>query len=246
MESVLQIAAEASRQATRAQALVSNNLANTGTTAFKGDLYSAQARYIVVSPVEGGGISEPEVTSVDLSPGAVAFTGRDLDIAINGDGWMQVITPGGEEVLSRRGDLRVDINGNLTDAVGNQILGDGGPINIPPFSSLTIGADGTISIIPRGENPTSSAAIDRIMLVNPQSSELSKGPDGHIRANPGANLVPDASVQIVIGALETSNVNPISAMVQMIELARSYESHINTMKSANELEGSSASLMRLE
>jgi flagellar basal-body rod protein FlgF len=84
------------------------------------------------------------------------------------------------------------------------------------------------------------------MLVNPQSSELAKGSDGHIRANPGANLTPDASVQMVIGALETSNVNPISAMVQMIELARSYESHINTMKSADELEGSSASLMRLE
>ena len=159
---------------------------------------------------------------------------------------MQVVTPGGEEILSRRGDLRVDPNGNLVDAEQNQILGDGGPINVPADSRVTIGADGTVSYVPRGENALGTVVIGRIALVNPDVESLTKGPDGNIRAGGQANLEPSADVQLAVGALETSNVNPIASMVQMIELSRSFESQIQTMKSADELDASSASLMRLE
>jgi flagellar basal-body rod protein FlgF len=159
---------------------------------------------------------------------------------------MRVITPGGEEVLSRRGDLRVDPTGNLVDAEHNQILGDGGPINVPADSRVTIGADGTISFIPRGETALGTVVTGRISLVNPNPDNLTKGLDGNIRAEDQANLEPAAEVQLAVGALETSNVNPIASMVQMIELSRSFEGHIQTMKSADELDASSASLMRLE
>jgi flagellar basal-body rod protein FlgF len=169
-----------------------------------------------------------------------------LDIAIAGDGWMQVITPAGEEILSRRGDLRIDPNGNLIDAEQNQILGDGGPINVPADSQVTIGADGTVSFIPRGETALGTVVTGRILLVNPAAETLTKGLDGNIRAEGQANLEPAADVQLAVGALETSNVNPIASMVQMIELSRSFEGHIQTMKSADELDASSASLMRLE
>jgi flagellar basal-body rod protein FlgF len=169
-----------------------------------------------------------------------------LDIAIAGDGWMQVITPAGEEILSRRGDLRIDPNGNLVDAEQNQILGDGGPINVPADSQVTIGADGTVSFIPRGETALGTVVTGRILLVNPAAETLTKGLDGNIRAEGQANLEPAADVQLAVGALETSNVNPIASMVQMIELSRSFEGHIQTMKSADELDASSASLMRLE
>jgi flagellar basal-body rod protein FlgF len=169
-----------------------------------------------------------------------------LDIAIAGDGWMQVITPAGEEILSRRGDLRIDPNGNLVDAEQNQILGDGGPINVPADSQVTIGADGTVSFIPRGETALGTVVTGRILLVNPDPETLTKGLDGNIRAEGQANLEPAADVQLAVGALETSNVNPIASMVQMIELSRSFEGHIQTMKSADELDASSASLMRLE
>ena len=143
-------------------------------------------------------------------------------------------------------DLRLDIDGNLIDATGNQILGDGGPINLPPSSSITIGSDGVISYVPIGETALGRVTQGRISLVNPDPATLSKGLDGHIRAEAGANLEPSADVQLSVGALETSNVNSIAAMVQMIELARSFEGHVQTMKSADELDGSSASLMRLE
>ena len=238
MSTVLQVAAAASRQIANAQAVVTHNLANAGTTAFKADLFYAEQGY--VNKGEAG------ASAVDFRVGNIAYTGRDLDIAIAGDGWMQVITPAGEEVLSRRGDLRIDPNGNLIDAEQNQILGDGGPINVPADSRVTIGADGTVSFIPRGETALGTVVTGRILLVNPAPETLTKGLDGNIRAQGQANLEPAADVQLAVGALETSNVNPIASMVQMIELSRSFEGHIQTMKSADELDASSASLMRLE
>jgi flagellar basal-body rod protein FlgF len=238
MSTVLQVAAAASRQIAHAQAAVTHNLANAGTTAFKADLFYAEQGY-----AKSG---ETGSSAVDFRAGNISYTGRDLDIAIAGDGWMRVITPGGEEVLSRRGDLRVDPTGNLVDAEQNQILGDGGPINVPADSQVTIGADGTISFIPRGETALGTVVTGRISLVNPNPNNLTKGLDGNIRAEDQANLEPAAEVQLAVGALETSNVNPIASMVQMIELSRSFEGHIQTMKSADELDASSASLMRLE
>jgi len=238
MSTVLQVAAAASRQIAHAQAAVTHNLANAGTTAFKADLFYAEQGY-----AKSG---EAGASAVDFKAGNISYTGRDLDIAIAGDGWMRVITPGGEEVLSRRGDLRVDPTGNLVDAEQNQILGDGGPINVPADSQVTIGADGTISFIPRGETALGTVVTGRISLVNPNPDNLTKGLDGNIRAEDQANLEPAAEVQLAVGALETSNVNPIASMVQMIELSRSFEGHIQTMKSADELDASSASLMRLE
>ena len=238
MSTVLQVAAAASRQITNAQAAVTHNLANAGTTAFKADLFYAEQGY--------ANRGEAGASAVDFRVGNIAYTGRDLDIAIAGDGWMQVITPAGEEVLSRRGDLRIDPNGNLIDAEQNQILGDGGPINVPADSQVTIGADGTVSFIPRGETALGTVVTGRILLVNPAPETLTKGLDGNIRAEGQANLEPAAEVQLAVGALETSNVNPIASMVQMIELSRSFEGHIQTMKSAEELNASSASLMRLE
>ena len=238
MSTVFQVAAAASRQIANAQATVTHNLANAGTTAFKADLFYAEQGY--------ANKGEAGASAVDFRAGNIAYTGRDLDIAIAGDGWMQVITPAGEEILSRRGDLRIDPNGNLIDAEQNQILGDGGPINVPADSQVTIGADGTVSFIPRGETALGTVVTGRILLVNPAPETLTKGLDGNIRAEGQANLEPAADVQLAVGALETSNVNPIASMVQMIELSRSFEGHIQTMKSADELDASSASLMRLE
>lgn len=246
MQSIIQISAEAARQVGSAQALVSHNLANAGTTAFKADLYQAQSEYLE------GGILNPSATTsshgqgVDYTPGNVQFTGRDLDVAITGEGWMKVVTPEGGTVLSRRGDLRVDENGQLIDAANNAILGNNGPIALPPFSSMTIASDGNISIVPIGQPATAVAIIDRILMVNPDPTQLQKGLDGAIRTADIDTLEADASVRLAVGALETSNVNPITAMVQMIELSRAFEGHIQSMKSAEELDTSSASLMKLE
>ena len=150
MQSIFQTIAEANRQIDSAQSLVSNNLANTGTTAFKADLYAAQAKYRG-DFLDASALPNARDSVVDLSSGNISFTGRDLDIAINGSGWMQVLTPVGEEVLSRRGDLRIDLDGRLVDGVGRQIMSETGPIAIQPdATSIAIGSDGTISFSPPG------------------------------------------------------------------------------------------------
>lgn len=246
MANIAHLAAHAARQVQQAQAVVTHNLANSGTTGFKADLYLAESLYM-----EGGALGSAVMAGshgkgVDFSPGAVTQTGRDLDIALTGNGWLQVVADDGTLALSRRGDLRVDTDGFLKDATGKTLMGNGGPISLPPYSSLSIGSDGTISIVPLGELPTSLVVLDRLMLVNPPAEQLEKGLDGMVRAPDMEALEPDANVRIAVGALETSNVSSVGAMVEMIELARTFEQHIQTIKSAEELDASSSSIMKLE
>ena len=246
MSNIAHLDAQSARQIQQAQAVVTHNLANSGTTGFKADLYQAQSSYVDGGDINGTAEANSVGGGVDYSSGAIAQTGRDLDIAITGDGWFQVVADDGTLALSRRGDLRVGTDGLLKDATGKTIMGNGGPVSLPPYSSLSIGSDGTISIVPMGELPTNIVALDRLMLVNPPEDQLVKSADGMIRVANMDNLEPDANVRVAVGALETSNVSPVGAMVEMITLARSFEQHTQTIKSAEELDASSASIMKLE
>ena len=244
MSNIAHLAAQSAREIQQAQAVVTHNLANSGTTGFKADLYQAQSSYLNAADVTGTAGSNG--SALDYSAGAIAQTGRDLDVAITGDGWFQVVANDGTLALSRRGDLRVGTDGILKDATGKTIMGNAGPVSLPPYSSLSIGTDGTISIVPMGELPTNIVALDRLMLVNPPVEQLVKSADGMVRVEDMNRLEPDANVRVAVGALETSNVSPVGAMVEMITLARSFEQHIQTIKSAEELDASSASIMKLE
>ena len=247
MQSIFQTIAEANRQIDLAQSVVSNNLSNAGTTAFKADLYAAQVQYRGNADVDTGAMPFAPDGVVDMTEGNVSFTGRDLDIAINGSGWMQVVTPEGEQVLSRRGDLRIDTDGRLIDGVGRQVMSEAGPLTIQPdATAIAVGTDGTISYTPPGNAGAARVALGRIMLVNPNPESLVKGLDGEIRADANEDLLADAEIQVVSGALESSNVNPISAMVEMISLSRAFEAQSKTLKSADEMNESSASLMRVQ
>ena len=244
MSNIANLAAQSAREIQQAQAVVTHNLANSGTTGFKADLYQAQSSYLNAADVTGTAGSNG--SALDYSAGAIAQTGRDLDVAITGDCWFQVVANDGTLALSRRGDLRVGTDGILKDATGKTIMGNAGPVSLPPYSSLSIGTDGTISIVPMGELPTNIVALDRLMLVNPPVEQLVKSADGMVRVEDMNRLEPDANVRVAVGALETSNVSPVGAMVEMITLARSFEQHIQTIKSAEELDASSASIMKLE
>ena len=216
MQSIFQTIAEANRQIDSAQSVVSNNLANTGTTAFKADLYAAQVRYRGDFNVDASALPNARDSVVDLSGGNISFTGRDLD-------------------------------GRLVDGVGRQIMSETGPVAIQPdATSIAIGSDGTISFAPPGNAGAARIALGRIMLVNPDPADLTKGLDGEIRIAAGADAVPATGTQVIAGALESSNVNPISAMVEMISLSRAFEAQSKTLKSADEMNESSASLMRVQ
>ena len=245
MDDLIYVTMTGAKESLVEQAVHVNNLANATTPGFKADL--GQARSM---PVFGDGhptrvYAMAERPAVDLRPGPVVTTGRDLDVAVNGDGWLVVQAPDGSEALTRRGDLRISSSGLLETGAGHLVLGNGGPIAISPAQKLDIGADGTLSIVPLGGDPTTSVALDRLKLVNPSLDTLVKGEDGLIRPENGAPLDADASVRVIAGAIEASNVNAVESMVNMIEESRRFELQFKLLDVAERNDTASSSMLRL-
>lgn len=245
MDRMLYVAMAGADEMMQAQTVMAHNLANASTTGFRADQVNFKSL-----PLYGPGqptrvYPEAETGAVDTTPGTISTTGRSLDVAVNGQGWIAVQAPDGSEAYTRAGDLKLTETGQLETGAGYPVLGNSGPIAVPPAQSLVIGDDGTISIRPEGQTPQALAVVDRIKLVNPDATQLVKGSDGLLRLNDGSTAPADASVQVTSGALESSNVNPVDAMVTMIELSRQYEMQIKMMKTAQQNDASSAQLMQL-
>ena len=245
MDEMIYIAMTGAKQTEYAQAINSNNLANISTTGFRADLHAFSS-----VPIEGPGI-DTRVNAVvdsygtDMSQGPIVNTGRELDVALRGDGFIAVQSPDGGEAYTRAGNMRLEPGGLLTTANGYLVLGDGGPLSVPPNSKLEIGRDGTISVRPLGTGPEALTIADRIKLVNPDASRLQKGEDGLFYLPDGEIADPDASVEIQNGALEQSNVNVAKTLVNMIELARQYEMQVNLIKESEENADAAAQMMSL-
>lgn len=245
MDRMLYIAMEGARQTLQSQAVNSNNLANVSTTGFRADLDSFRSL-----PVQGPGFDSRTYSAdrglgVNFEQGDTVTTGRELDFAIKGKGWIAVQAPDGTEAYTRAGDLRVSETGLLTTGSGHPVLGNGGPIVLPPAEKLAIGDDGTITVLPVGQSATTMAVADRIKLVNPEQTALEKGVDGLIRMRDGSEAPADATVSLTSGALETSNVSVVEAMVKMIDLARHFEMQIKGMTLAKENDAASARLLQM-
>jgi flagellar basal-body rod protein FlgF len=180
----------------------------------------------------------------DATTGSAQYTGVDLDVAVTGDGWLAVQGPDGREAYTRAGDLRIDATGQLLNGAGHPVLGDNGPITVPPHNSVTVGRDGSISIVPLGQQASTMSTIGRIKLVNPPAASLERGSDGLFRMKDGGDAPADAAVQVTSGALESSNVNIAETMTQMIELARRYELQIKSIRTAEEDANQSTRLLQ--
>ena len=185
MDKSLYIAMSGAKQTLLAQTANANNLANAQTSGFKSDLEQFRSM-----PVYGPGFPSrvyamAERPGTDLSPGAIQQTGRELDVAVEGDGWIAVQGSDGKEAYTRAGDLRITPEGLLQTGTGLQVMGQDGPISLPPAQKLEIGKDGTISMVPLGANATNTAVIDRIKLVKPELQNLEKRSDGlmHLKDN---------------------------------------------------------------
>jgi len=244
MDELAYVAMTGAKQIMLAQAVNSHNLANASTVGFRANLTAFES-----VPVDGPGYDTRVNAQVQPggwsnATGALVSTGNPLDVAVNG-GWLAVQAPDGTEAYTKAGDLRVNAVGVLTTGAGHPVMGEGGPVAVPPHIKLTIGGDGTVSIIALGQGPETSASLDRIKLVNPAAQEMVKGPDGLMHMADGSTAPADADVKLTSGSLVGSNVNAVDAMVTMIELARQFEMQVRLIDTADQNAQAAASIMRL-
>ena len=245
MDRVIYTAMSGAKHILDQQSTNSNNLANVSTTGFK-----AQIDSFLSVPVLGGEIDTRAFVinasnGTDFTPGAIQQTGRTLDVAIEGKGWFSVQRPDGSEGLTRNGSFKVSENGILQTAGGRNVLGGGGPITIPPNVNISIGADGTISSIDPAISGGPSTPIDVLKLSNPDEKKLVRGGDGLFNNQDLSPIAADPTVRVVNGALESSNVNVVQGMVNMISLARQFDIQMQLMKNAEDSDQKAAQLFSL-
>jgi flagellar basal-body rod protein FlgF len=244
MDRLVYVAMSGAKETLRAQTSNSYNLANVSTVGFRADLSAFQAQQVQGAGLPSRAYATNSTVGWDASSGTMEQTGRNLDVAVQGQGWIAVQGPDGSEAYTRAGDLRVDPNGQLTTAAGYPVLSDSGPVSVPPYASISVGSDGSIAIVPLGQTPQTIAICGRIKLVNPPSASLERTAGGLYRTQNGGDSPADASVQLTPGALESSNVNMASAMTNMIDLARTYDMQLKSMKSAEDNDSSSTKLLQ--
>jgi flagellar basal-body rod protein FlgF len=214
------------------QATTSHNLANSTTTGFRAQLDSFRAVPVISEGLPTRAYVVDATVGTDFSTGSMQITGRDLDVAVQGKGWLVVQAEDGTEKLTRHGSLKVSENGVLQTQSGLNVVGDGGPITIPPEVTIAFAKDGTISSIPMGTKPNAVQVIGRLKLVNPPEANLVRDADGLFRTNDGNVPDADAAVTVAGGMLEGSNVNVVESMVTMINLARQFEMQMKLLTNA--------------
>jgi flagellar basal-body rod protein FlgF len=232
MDRLIYTVASGTKHIMEQQATTSNNLANVSTTGFRAQLDSFRA-----VPVQGDGLPTrafvvDNTVGSDFSAGALQVTGRDLDVAVKGKGWIAVQMQDGSESYTRNGAFQVSQNGILQTSNGMTVAGENGPITIPPDSKVAVGTDGSISALSTTTVPATSTVLGRIKLVNPTQADLMRGDDGMFRLKDGKPAQADPAVTLSSGTLEGSNVSAVDSMVNMISLARSFETQMSLLKNA--------------
>ena len=247
MDRLIYTAMTGASQSLEQQAVVANNLANASTTGFKAQLAAFRQVPMSFENQSADGTTRTFVLSstptADYSAGPIQQTGNPLDVAVQGAGWMSVQTADGSEAYTRAGNLHVDENGQLVNASNLPVIGNGGPISVPPNAEVTIGKDGTVSALMPGDPPTAVAIVDQMKLVNPDPATLARGNDGLFRTADGNPADADPNVVVTPNSLEGSNVNPVTAMVAMIDNARAFQLQSKLIQTADQNEQSANQLL---
>jgi flagellar basal-body rod protein FlgF len=217
------------------QSTLSQNLANASTTGYRADTVGLRA--VPINGAQAGTrvFTIETTTGSDFTKGPLTATSRDLDVAVNGAGWLAVQADDGTESYTRAGNLQTGPDGTLQLPNGMQVVGTGGPITLPADAqSVLIGQDGTVSVKSASSNlPTT---VGQLKLVNPPVGDMVKGLDGMFRLKSGDAADADPTVQVIGGTLEGSNVNVVEAMVGMIGAARQYEMQMKMLSTAEQNE----------
>lgn len=245
MDKLLYVSMTGASQNTLAQRAHANNLANISTSGFRRDFEQARSMPVFGETLPARVFALSERPGTDFRSGTLQETGRDLDLAVGGQGWIAVQAADGSEAYVRTASLNVDALGILRTGNGLPVMGNAGPIAVPPEQKIEIGQDGTISIRALGEAPNVLAEVDRIKLVNPDQKLLEKGPDGLVRQRDGIPLEPDANVRVTSGFLESSNVNAVEEMTAMLSLSRQFELQVKMMRTAEENSAAVARVLQM-
>lgn len=227
------------------QSAVSENLANTNTPGFRATLNTFRAVPLVGEGLATRTFVVDSTAGSDFTPAPFQPTGRPLDVAINGQGWLAVQGADGKEAYTRNGSFQISSNGVLQTRSGQNVLGESGPITIPPGTQLTFAKDGTISTIPDGSVATGVSVIGRLKLVNPAPTQLERSGDGLFRMKDGTTAPVDAKTEVVGGNLEGSNVSSVEMMVSMISLARKFDMQMKMLTTADNDAKQASSIMNI-
>ncbi len=245
MERMLYIGMSGAKEVMLSQGMNSNNLANVSTVGFREDLAQQRSVSVFGPGLPTRAFAMSEKAGVNFTSGPIEATGRPLDMAIKENGWFAVQAKDGTEAYTRAGDFRTTPQGQLVTGTGLPVMGNAGPVSIPPYESLTIGLDGTITIRPLGQGAAQIAQVDRIQLVNPDYSNMEKGGDGLFRLKDKTLAPTDVNVRIMPGMLERSNVSVVEVMARMISLTRAFDMQVKLMSTAEAVDKASDALMRM-
>ncbi len=232
MDKFAYLAMSGAKETMLAQAKVAQNLANANTTGFKADYNRQRTMPVVGSGFESRVFALTDQPGYSFQQGPIITTDNPLDVAIEGSGWFVVQGADGKESLTRNGSFNISATGMLETNTGLPVVGDNGPLILPPIETVEIGVDGTISARPLGAPENAIQVIGRLKLTNPELSEIIKGTDGYFVRKDGENTISDANVRVHSGVIEGSNVNPVEELTQMIELSRRFEVQIKLLSDA--------------
>ncbi len=237
MDRLIYTAMTGASQTLNRQAAVAHNLANASTAGYRAEEHRLRAVQVQSNAAQKGLPTRAFVvdasTHTDFSPGPMLQTGRALDFAVQGQGWMAVQAADGSEAYTRAGSFELNVNGILQTRNGLPVMGDGGAITIPPDVKISVGVDGTISVLPESGAQNTVNVMGRLKLVNPPEGDLVRGEDGLFRLRDGGQAPVDERVRVASGYTEGSNVNPAEQMVNMISLARQFEMQMKMLSTAD-------------
>ena len=247
MDRLIYTAMTGASQTLSRQAAVTNNLANVNSTGYRAEEHRVRAVQVQSAAMQKGlstrAFAVDASTHTNFTPGPMVSTGRPLDIAIQGDGWIALQMPDGSEAYTRNGSFELNVNGIVQTRSGIPVQGDGGPISIPPDVQLSIGVDGTISALPESGAKNTVSVIGRFKLVNPPQADMVRGEDGLFRMRDREPAPVDERLTVVAGSLEGSNVNPAEQMVTMISLARQFEMQMKMLSTADANDKAAAQIL---
>ena len=227
------------------QRVTASNMANAQTIGFRAETMQFTPMTLKGPSLEARALSDAEVRGARMEAGSMVQTGRALDVALQGQALLAVQGEDGSEVYTRRGDLSLTPAGLLVNGEGRPVLGEGGPVSVPPGSDVSIAPDGAVLVRDRASPDAPLAQVEKLKLASPAGSRIEKGLDGLFRVVGGGILPADSEARLTSGTLEQSNVRPSEVLVEMVEAQRLYDMRTKLVATAKELDEGGAQLMRI-